>query len=111
MHFTLREGIYDSKSTFLYGSKCIRWDIWRLIVILHRIELLKVWKGIAGVDATYENLIKACIKGEHADAVENICKYMQESIKGIISYIHYNEQVSNHHLATKRCMHGSKSIA
>ena len=21
MHFTLREGIYDSKSTFLYGSK------------------------------------------------------------------------------------------
>ena len=27
MHFTLREGIYDSKSTFLYGSKCIRWDI------------------------------------------------------------------------------------
>ena len=53
--------------------------------------MLTVWKGIAGVDATYENLIKACIEGEHADAVENICIYIQETTtaKGILIAILY----------------------
>ena len=55
--------------------------------------MLTVWKGIVGTNATYENLIKACIKGEHADAGERICKYIQETTKGIYLLFYYTVEL------------------
>ena len=65
MHFTLREGIYDSKSTFLYGSKCIRWDIYKTYYtsqreIFHKPKGSEISRHISQLTSVISDLFLQC---------------------------------------------------
>ena len=53
---------------------------------LYRKAVLQTWKRNKKTDATYENLIKACLEGDTSIA-QLICKFIQENTEGTAAYL------------------------
>ena len=49
--------------------------------------MLQTWKKNKKTDATYENLIKACLEGGDTTTAQLICEFIQDNTKGTAAYL------------------------